>query len=138
MAIQTLSAQTVLDAWNSRDPEAVAACYAPDGARVQIAFPPERIEGRAALAEHVGAIMAAWPDFVLESRSEGLTTDGHLLFEWTFRGTQQADYGPIPGNGQSLSLDGVSVVSIVDGLIDEERVYWDNGTLMASAGMLPG
>jgi hypothetical protein len=112
--------------------------HAPDGARVQIAYPPARIEGRTALAEHVGAIMAAWPDFVLETRSEGVTSDGRLLFEWTFSGTQQADCGPIPGSGQSLSLDGVSVASLADGLIDEERVYWDTATLLDSAGMLPG
>ena len=48
-------------AWNARDPEAVAACFEPDGVRVQTAHPPERIEGRGALVAHVGAIMAAAP-----------------------------------------------------------------------------
>lgn len=120
-----VSAQTFLDAWNTRDPEEVALCYAPDGAREQIAPPPQRIEGRAALTEHVRAIMASWPDFVLEQRSEGETADGRIVFEWTFRGTQRADYGPIPAIGQSLALHGVSVLTMRGGLIAEERVYWD-------------
>jgi len=32
----------------------------------------------------------------------------------------------------------VSVVEIERDLIREERVYWDTGTLMAAAGVLPG
>lgn len=138
MASTTVSSQTFQSAWNARDPQAVARCYAPDGAREQVAFPATRIEGRAALAEHVGAIMAAWPDCVLEQRSVGETGDGRVVVEWIFRGTQQADYGPIPARGQSLELSGVSIMAMADGLIEEERVYWDTGTLMDSAGMLPG
>lgn len=138
MAITAVSTRTFTEAWNTRRPEAVARCYAPDGARVQMAFPPERIEGREALAEHVGGIMAAWPDFVLDVRSEAVTTDGLVIMEWTFRGTQQADYGPIPGNGQEMALEGVSLIATDGGLIREERVYWDGVALMAAAGMLPG
>ena len=122
-------------AWNARDPEAVAACFEPDGVRVQTAHPPERIEGRAALVAHVGAIMAAWPDCTLEVRSQSVGQDGLVTLEWVFRGTQQADYGPLPGKGQALELVGVSVIAMTNGLIGEERVYWDTGTLMASAGV---
>lgn len=138
MAMTAVSTQTFTDAWNTRRPEAVARCYSPGGARVQMAFPPARIEGREALAEHVGAIMTAFPDFVLDVRSETTAADGAVIFEWTFRGTQQADYGPLPGNGQEISLDGVSLMAMEDGLIREERVYWDGVALMAAAGMIPG
>ena len=125
-----------IDAWNTRDPEAVAACYAADGRRIQIAHPPARIEGRPALADHVREIMTAWPDCVLTAAPED-GEDGQVTLEWTFRGTQQAAYGPIPGEGQTLELRGVSVLQIDGGLIQEERVYWDSATLMASAGLLP-
>ena len=64
--------------------------------------------------------------------------DGTITLEWIFRGTQRADYGPLPGNGQELELHGVSVVEMDGALIRQERVYWDTGTLMASAGVLPG
>ena len=128
---------TFIAAWNTRDAEAVAASYLADGVRVQTAHPPARIEGRAALTDHVREIMAAWPDCTLETRPE--RADGsHLTLEWTFRGTQQADYGPLPGRGQPLELHGVSVMEMEESLIREERVYWDTGTLMAAAGVLPG
>jgi steroid delta-isomerase-like uncharacterized protein len=126
------------EAWNRRDPQAVAALYAPDGRRVQIAFPPDRIEGRAALAEHVGAIMSAWPDFVLTTRAKSTGDDGRETYEWTFAGTQQADYGPLPAKGQRLELQGVSIIELAGDLVREERVYWDTGTLLASADMFPG
>ena len=124
-------------AWNAHDARAVAFCYLPDGAREQIAHPPARIEGRAALADHVREIMTAWPDSTLEVRLE--RADGsHITLEWTFRGSQQADYGPLPGRGQPLELNGVSIMDMEGGSIREERVYWDTGTLMAAAGVLPG
>jgi steroid delta-isomerase-like uncharacterized protein len=123
-------------AWNARDPEAVASCYLPGGVRVQIAHPPATIEGRQALAQHVREIMTAWPDCTLETRSES-GDNGLVTFEWIFRGTQQADYGPLPGRGQRLELAGVSVLTMEGDLIREERVYWDTGTLMAAAGVLP-
>jgi steroid delta-isomerase-like uncharacterized protein len=125
-------------AWNARDPEAVAACYSLDGARVQIAHPPARIEGRPALAAHVREIMTAWPDCTLETRPERAAGGGQVTLEWIFRGTQQADYGPLPGRGQPLELHGASIVEMAGGLIRQERVYWDTATLMAAAGVLPG
>ena len=124
-----------ITAWNARDASAVAACYLPDGAREQTAHPPARIEGRAALTDHVQEIMAAWPDCTLETRPRR-ADGGHVTLEWTFRGTQQADYGALPGRGQHLELNGVSVMEMKGDLIREERVYWDTGTLMAAAGML--
>jgi steroid delta-isomerase-like uncharacterized protein len=129
--------EAFIAAWRARDPEAVAATYAPDGVRLQMAHPPARIEGRSALAQHVGEIMTAWPDCTLETRPERRAADGAITLEWTFRGTQQADYGPLPGRGQPVELHGVSVVDMDGGLIREERVYWDGATLMASAGVLP-
>ena len=125
-----------ISAWQARDPDAVAACYAADGVRVQTAHPSARIEGREALTEHVREIMTAWPDCTLETRP-GVAAGDQVALEWAFRGTQQADYGPLPGQGQPLELYGASVMEMRDGLIAEERVYWDTATLMAAAGVLP-
>src|SRR5262245_16650823 len=119
-----LSPIAAAQAWTARDPEAVAACYAADGVRHRMAHPPARIQGREALAQHVREIMTAWPDCTLETRSES-GGNGLITFEWIFRGTQQADYGPLPGRGQPLELAGASVLSMDGDLIREERVYWD-------------
>lgn len=124
-------------AWNTRDPGAVARCFAPNGVRVATAHPETRYEGHGALAEHVGGLMSTWPDCTLGVRSASTAPDGTITLEWTWSGTQQADYGPLPGTGQALELKGVSVLEMDGDLIREERVYWDTGTLMASAGLFP-
>lgn len=129
-------AEDFIAAWNTHDPDAVAACFAPDGARVALAYPETRYEGRAALAEHVGGLMRTWPDFTLILR-EASSDEDVIICEWTWSGTQRADYGPLPGNGQRLELKGISAMRVANGLIVEERVYWDTGTLMASAGLFP-
>jgi steroid delta-isomerase-like uncharacterized protein len=136
MAITAVSTQALVDAWNTRRPEAVAALFAPDGVRCVMAHPAPRIQGQEAIADHVREIMRSCPDCTLEIRSEGALPDGRAMLEWTFRATVQHDYQGIPGNGQDLELKGVSVMRLEDGRIAQENVYWDNSTLMAGAGML--
>jgi steroid delta-isomerase-like uncharacterized protein len=136
MAITAVSTGALVDAWNSRRPEAVAALFAPDGVRCVIAHPGARIEGPEAIAEHVREIMRSCPDCTLEGRSEGALQDGRQVLEWTFRATVQEDFQGIPGNGQDLELRGVSVIRTDGGRIAQENVYWDNSTMMAGAGML--
>jgi steroid delta-isomerase-like uncharacterized protein len=136
MAITAVSSQALVDAWNTRRPEAVAALFAPDGLRCVMAHPAPRIQGPEAIAEHVREIMRSCPDCVLETRSEGALPDGRLVLEWTFRATVRHDYQGIPGNGQDLELKGVSVLRPAGGRIAQENVYWDNSTMMAGAGML--
>jgi steroid delta-isomerase-like uncharacterized protein len=139
MAITAVTSQAILDAWNTRRPEAVAALYAPDGVRNVMAYPAPSIHGPEAIAEHVAEIMRSCPDCTLEGRSEGALPDGRLALEWTFRATVQRDYQGIPGLGQDLELRGASLIRLADGRIAEENVYWDNSTMMAGAGMLgPG
>lgn len=122
-------------AWNSRDPAQVAALYSDDGVRHQFAHEEVRLEGRSAVEQMIGAIMTAVPDCTLEIRHTH-PFDGGEVLDWTFRGTMQHDFGPIPGNGQSVDLLGCSSMTTRDGQIVEERVYWDAAHFLAGAGML--
>jgi steroid delta-isomerase-like uncharacterized protein len=133
-----MNASALLDAWNSRSAEAVAALYAGDGVRQPFAFPEAPAVGRAAIAEAVGMAFHAVPDAGLIHRGYYTTTEGLIVVEWTFSGTLENDYGPLPGTGGSLTLPGSSVMSTrSDGLIQHESVYWDTATLMVVAGMIP-
>lgn len=133
-----MNASALLDAWNSRSAEAVAALYAEDGVRHPLAFPEAPAVGRAAIAEAVGMAFHAVPDAGLIHRGYYTTTEGLIVVEWTFSGTLENDYGPLPGTGGSLTLPGSSVMSTnSEGLIQHESVYWDTATLMVVAGMIP-
>jgi steroid delta-isomerase-like uncharacterized protein len=134
----SMNAFALVEAWNSRSVSAVVALYAEDAVRHQIAVPEVRLEGRAAIAEGVGAILHACPDAALVPRARYDTTDGRAVLEWTFTGTLENDFGPLRANGGALALPGCSVVNVnARGLIQHETVYWDTATLMAAAGLLP-
>lgn len=122
--------------WNTQDPAKVAAEFATDGVRHQFATEEIRLEGRDAILEMVTAIMHSVPDCSLEIRGQ-FAAGGNEAFDWIFRGTVKNDFGPIPGNGQAIELPGCSLLSVAgNGLIAEERVYWDGVYFLAGAGML--
>ena len=80
-----VSVQALIDGWNARDGEKVAAAFTPDGVRVEYAKPGARLEGREAIATHVQTNMTAIPDCVL---------DVHGLIEHNAFGHP----GDLPGN----------------------------------------
>jgi len=133
----TMGLQEFVEAWNARDPEAIAAQFTPDGVRHQFALPEARLAGRDAIAQGVGAMIHAVPDAGLEVRSQSVGQDGRVTVEWTFTGTHQNDFPGMPASGADMSLPGISLFTLTeDELITEERVYWDMATLMAAAGVL--
>lgn len=133
----TMGLQEFVEAWNARDPEAIAAQFTPDGVRHQFALPEARLAGRDAISQGVGAIIHAVPDAGLEVRSQSTGEDGRVTVEWTFTGTHQNDFPGMPASGARMSLPGISVFTLTgDELISEERAYWDMATLMAAAGVL--
>lgn len=122
-------------AWNARAAAAVAAAFTPDGVRHELALPGARLEGREAIAAHVGGYIHAVPDCRLEIRSIVEAGDVTVV-EWTFRGTHSGDLPGLPAQDEEVALDGVSVCLMEGDLIREERVYWDAATLLAGAGVL--
>jgi steroid delta-isomerase-like uncharacterized protein len=132
-----MSLETFVEAWNARDPGAIAAHFTPEGVRHQFALPEARLVGRDAIAQTVSASFHAVPDATLVVRDQMVGQDGRLTFEWTWGGTHENDFPGLPASGAQLSLPGVSICRFDgDGQIEEERVYWDTATLMAAAGVL--
>jgi uncharacterized protein (TIGR02246 family) len=107
-------------AWNARDLDAMASMHADD-----IVFhnhtAGERVEGAAAVRDHIGAILARWPTLRFERR--GLRVgDDFAVSEWTARATH-------PDDGRELEWDGVDVFPITaDGRIARKDVYSTSGT----------
>ena len=123
-----MAVQALVEGWNARDGDRVAAAFAPGGVRVEFARPAARLEGRAAVAAQVAAYATAVPDCILEVRGLQKLDLGAVL-EWTFAGTHTGDIPGLEASGRTITLPGVSVYRIVDDLIEEERVYWDAATL---------
>jgi steroid delta-isomerase-like uncharacterized protein len=65
---------------------------------------------------------------VLDARSLEEGGDRAVL-EWTYRGTHTGDIPGLAASGRDISLPGVGLYRLRDGLFEEERVYWDAATL---------
>ena len=106
------------DAWNRHDLDAIAALHAPT-----IVFhnhtAGERIEGAAAVADHIAGIFAGWTD--LAFRTERLyVRDDFAACEWTASATAP--------DGRSLEWDGVDLFPIAGELIARKDVYSSSAT----------
>ena len=125
-------------AWNSHDPERVAALYDEGGAREEFIITHARLVGRTAIAGQVQMYLHAMPDLALSIRkvSEG---DRFVTFEWLVNATHRGDVDGWPAKGEAVTFPGVSVLDLAaDGQITEERVYTDFTGLLAGAGLIPG
>ncbi len=135
-----------LDAWNDHDPDACAACFAPDGVRAfQVQPPPHigddpfpRFAGRRAIRERIAAMMATVEDLRVEVASLSEGSDGRVWVEWRYTGSHVGDRGEWPAHGEPLDVVGVSIFRIEGGLIGEERVYWDTMLMAGAALVRPG
>jgi uncharacterized protein (TIGR02246 family) len=107
-------------AWNGQDLAAIASMHSDD-----IVFhnhtAGERVDGAAAVRDHVGAIFARWPTLRFERRALRVGDD-FAVSEWTARATH-------PDDGRELEWDGVDVFPIAaDGRIARKDVYSTSGT----------
>jgi ketosteroid isomerase-like protein len=74
----------------------------------------ERVEGAAAVKEHIAGIFANWPDLRFRARRLYLAED-FAVSEWTATATAK--------DGRRLEWDGVDVLPILGGAIQRKDVY---------------
>ena len=112
-------------------PADVAAMYHPNGVRrdVNTSMVSEGPKGMTAFAE---MFFAACPDAVCEVRT--WMEDGDTLaVEWTWSGTHTGDLEGWPATGKRFTLEGCNITLLQDGLILDERSYWDWESLRSQA-----
>jgi ketosteroid isomerase-like protein len=107
-------------AWNAQDLDAISSLHA-DAIVFHNHNAGERVEGAAAVRDHIAAIFARWPTLRFTRRA--LRTGGDFaVSEWTARATH-------PDDGRELEWDGVDVFPLTtDGRIARKDVYSTSGT----------
>jgi steroid delta-isomerase-like uncharacterized protein len=126
----------LVDSWNAHDPDAVAACYAPDAVSRDITL-TEPLRGRDAIRKGVAMYMRAFPDIHFDIRRIGC--DGDVIVEeWRATGTHDGDLmGLEPTHRKGTTL-GCNVIQVgEEGLIQSETTYWDAAGLYRQLGALP-
>ena len=106
--------ESMIEATNRHDLEAMVACFAPDY-RGELPFTPERnFTGRTGVRKNWGFFFSTMPDFQVEILS--LAVDGDTVWaELFFHGTQT--------NGTKQMMQGVNIMGIQSGKIAWGKLY---------------
>jgi steroid delta-isomerase-like uncharacterized protein len=128
--------ERLVDSWNAHDPDAVAACYAPEAVSRDITL-TEPLRGRDAIRNAVAMYMRAFPDIHFDIRR--IVCEGDVILEeWRATGTHEGDLmGLDPTHRKGTTL-GCNVIQVGEGgLIRSETTYWDAAGLYRQLGALP-
>jgi steroid delta-isomerase-like uncharacterized protein len=125
------------EALNAHEPERVAALYAEDATVEQAVRDGNLFRGRAEIAAWVADNLRGVPDLTVTTESAIVEGD-RIAWQWVYRGAYTGQYPGLPaGEGQPIELRGVSLLTLEDGLIARETVYFDNASFLAQVGALP-
>ena len=140
-------ATRIVDAHNDQDFAALLAGYA-SGATVEFAGWPEPVTAEAWVATQP-AIRESFPDLRFRVRALG-TGRGVAFVELTMAGTNsgvlhlgdedrivlRTDAQSLPPTGQRMSIDGVVVLEVSDGLVTAERHHWPTVLSLMQLGLV--
>jgi steroid delta-isomerase-like uncharacterized protein len=125
-----------LEAWNSHDPDAVAALFADDGVYDDRGA-AEIARGREEIRAHVARVQAGFEDlrFELVRAAHG---EDFTAGEWRCRMTHTGQLAGLWPTGRTVESAGVDVATLdAQGSIAHLVSYYDGAAIMRSLGLLP-
>lgn len=132
--------RSYVEAWNSLDHTAVAACVAED-VTWEDPMLPEAAHGPEEVAALVRTNTTAFPDLRLDETGElAISDDGLVAYvPWRMVGTNTGPIEP-PGfapTGRSFAIDGVDLWEFRGGLIWRYRALYDSMDVSRQLGLMP-
>jgi steroid delta-isomerase-like uncharacterized protein len=123
-----------ITALNDHNPEGAAAAYTEDAVVNQAVLSGNTFTGREQIAGWVSDNLAGLPD--LEVAIGTVVQSGDVLvWEWTYSGAYTGQFpGGGKGDGQQVTLNGVSVMMLEGDLIAKETLYYDNQSFLSQIG----
>jgi steroid delta-isomerase-like uncharacterized protein len=125
------------DLINAHDAAAIGDLFAEDGVLVD---PGAELRGRAAIVEYWEGFFKAFPSMSGADTFQAETGDT-AINEWTASGTHdgplETPEGIIPATGKTVSIRGCDAITVKDGLITSQRVYFDQLAFMTQLGLVP-
>lgn len=133
-------ARRYVDAFNRRDVDAWVALFAEDAA-VHDPFYPEPFTGRAAIANLQRAVVRAFPDVKWRQLHPAIDTGDRVVVEIAVSGVNggplETPDGELPATGRPIYFETAVFWRIgPDGLITEERSYFDATGVAAQLGLV--
>ena len=124
-------------AWASGDIEAILATYTEDVVFEEVPFNLV-VRGQDELRAHLEAFYAAFPDIKFVVTGDAFVAGDRAAVEWTATGPYSGQIpGMPPGEGQTVTFRGASILELEGGKVRAEREYYDAASLLAQLGALP-
>lgn len=127
----------VVDLWlvafNARDAESAAWLYAVDAVNTQFAAGPA-VVGRERMLAEFREFFIAFPDITTTPVGRYSDSDWSIV-EWIGTGTWKGAFLGRAPTGRSYTLRGCGFFRVKDGLIQEQRGYWDRATWFGQIGL---
>jgi steroid delta-isomerase-like uncharacterized protein len=119
------------------DVAGLVATYHPDAV---LTAPEGRFTGRDQIRVFWRSQLEPFSDHEVSVVTTCETADT-LILEWTYCATHTGPLelpggAPLPATGKRLTQRGIGVSVVVDGLITEERLYYDLAELLGQLGLL--
>lgn len=108
-----------LPAWTGNDPERLVAFYADDATYTDPAV-PAGVHGHAEILAYFRRLLARYPDWVWTNTRVRPLSGGFLNY-W---------HAVIPDGGRIIECDGVCTVTVKEGLIVRNEVFFDRAPLL--------
>ncbi len=132
-------AKNIIAAMNSGDPVAMTNIYGPDAVMIT-PDQPEPVRGREAFLKYFQSTIRAVPDLKMEVTSvlfSGDTIICEFIVSATFTGPLTTPEGEVAPTGNSVKMRSVTLFKIgPDGLIAEDRTYFDTFTQLMQLGLI--
>lgn len=123
--------QQLIAAWNSHDPDKVAAAFTEDAVYEDVAA-GHVSRGRAELRKWAEGGFGVFGNFKMEAVSSSYH-NGRGVTEWVWSATDKGQ----SKTGKRFSVRGVSVFEVRKGKISRCRDYYDVAAIMRQPGLLP-
>jgi steroid delta-isomerase-like uncharacterized protein len=126
--------QRYFQAWNDRDPAAVAAAFAEGGTYTDpnVAGPP--LSGQA-LASYAQGLFEGFPDLRFEVAELATLPDGVTVARWLMRGTNTGPLRGAPPSGKAVALPGVDLIATSEAGVRSVEGYFDRQTMAQQLGL---
>lgn len=123
-----------LDLWGSGDVSAIDRFVAPHAVTKMTGFEGSTVD---VLREDVERYVGAFTD--VETEIGDLIAEGdRVVIWWTTTGTHTGPYGDIAPEptGERITMEGVDIVTVADGLIVAVQSFWDAAAVYRQFGLL--
>lgn len=123
--------QNIEALWEQRQDSLVYEVYADNFVRVS---PAGKFTNTEELSQELQAIERAYPDLSLDMQSYDLCGDKAIVV-WTVSGTFTGELSGLKGNGTEFKdKEGITILTIMDGKVIDDRSYWDSFMILRDAG----